>query len=249
MLFCVLISMLMAVIYNYSTVQTLDKNTLYGAYEVIVGYSDFVELSVNNLEGIFLIYILSFPVINSFVKNFSKNAVYIFTRIKSRSKWLISKQLSVGFYAFLISAVYFAAKLLLSGSRIHFINLLVCFLIFFLSVWIFCCAVCTLSLLTGTVKSYIIMVILYSVLGLAVTFYYLNYSTLTAIAGVILNPAARFMLNWNYELSEMMPTEQFLLLNPTVSIIYFIAILIIINVISVIIINKNNISLWLFDEE
>lgn len=130
-LFCVFLSALMGIIYHFSTVVLSDTNSVYGSFESIVGYNDFIEISVSNLEGVLLIFILAFPLVNYFVKDFTKVETYIFTRISSKALFIFFKQMSLLLYGFVSTAIYFLVKLILFNQPLNIRNTLYCFFIFY----------------------------------------------------------------------------------------------------------------------
>lgn len=239
----------MGVLYHFSTNIEADIDNAFGSFEAIVGYNDFMEISLTNLSGLFLIFILSFPMMNYFVKGFSVTTAYIFTRIKSKTRFILSKQAVLAFYCFISSATYFAVKLSLGSYGLKPANIFICFVVFWLFFTVFCSSVCTFSLLFGTVKAYMILLIVNSALCLSVTIYYLNYSATTQWLFVFLNPTAHFMLNWGAELSEMVSPDYLSLISPAAGIAYFLIILAILNVISAAAINNRDIGIKFFDEE
>ncbi len=238
----------MGVIYIFSASQTSEPDSVFSTFEAVVGYNSFNDFSLSNLDGIFIILILSLPIINYFVKNFSKTSVYIFTRLKSRGLYILSKQLSLVFYCFISSLAYFLVKLPFAEMKVNISYTIICFLVFFLFLTLFCSAVCTFSLWLGTIKSFIIFVFAACILCMSVTIYYLEYSAVAQLLFVIINPTAHFMLNWGTELSEMMGNAAGFI-KPTASIIYFIILLMVLNLLSVKFINNKNIAIKFFDEE
>lgn len=239
----------MGIIYIFSASQTTKPDSVFSAFEAVVGYNSFNDFSLSNLYGIFVILILSLPVINYFVKDFSKTSVYIFTRLKSRSSYILSKQFALVFYCFISSLAYFLVKLPFAKFKVSFSYTIICFLVFFLFLTVFCSAACTFSLWLGTIKSFIIFVFIACMLCMSVTIYYLEYSAITQLLFVIINPAAHFMLNWGTELSEMMSDTAVSFIKPTASIIYFVILIIVLNLFSIKFINNKNIAIKFFDEE
>ena len=80
------LSIFTGLIYSFSTDIINKTSSVSSSFEAIVGYNDFFEYGLANLQGVIIFFILSLPTINYYEKNLSKVNAYIFSRIKSKSK-------------------------------------------------------------------------------------------------------------------------------------------------------------------
>lgn len=242
-------AIILGIIYSLSFKAMNEGNSLAVTFENIVGYTDFLDYGFSNLRGVIVLFILSLPVMNYYEKNLSKVNAYIFSRIKSRNSYFNKKLLYLSFFCLISSVLYFAAKMLFSGCLVFDEKLILCFADLFLSLLIFSACVCLISVFTGCVRAYLIMVIIYCALIFSVTVCYFNCNQVFVFLFIILNPCARYMLSWNNEYTEMLSDYQIKLMSPTVSIFYFLTLFFIYLIIMNIAVNKFNMSLRHYDEE
>ncbi len=240
---------ILGIIYSLSTTVINEGNSVAATFEKIVGYNDFLDYGFSNLQGVIVLFLLSLPVMNYYEKNLSKANAYIFSRIKSKSSYFNKKFLCLAFFCLISSMLYFVTKMLLNGRLIFDVNLIICFTDFFLSLFIFSACVCLVSVFAGCVRAYLIMVIIYCALIFSVTVCYYNCNQVFVFLFIILNPCARFMMNWNNEYMEMLNDYQIKLMSPNVSILYFLALVFVYLIVMNITVNKFNMSLRHYDEE
>lgn len=242
-------AVLLGIIYSLSTTVINEGNSVAVTFERIVGYNDFLDYGFSNLQGVIVLFLLSLPVMNHYEKNLSKANVYIFSRINSKSSYFNKKLLYLSFFCLISSVLYFMIKMLFSGCLIFDVNLILCFADFFLSLLIFSACVCLISVFAGCVRAYLIMVIIYCALIFSVTVCYYNCNQVFVFLFIILNPCARYMMNWNNEYMEMLSDDQIKLMSPNVSIPYFLTLVFIYLIVMNITVNKFNMSLRHYDEE
>ncbi len=243
------LSIFTGLIYSFSTDIINKTSSVSSSFEAIVGYNDFFEYGLANLQGVIILFILSLPTINYYEKNLSKVNAYIFSRIKSKSKYFLTKFLYLCLFDLISSAFYFMSKMFFDKNFIISKNMALCFVNFFLALVIFSSFVCLMSVFIGCTRSYLIMVVIYCVLIFLVTTCYYNCNNISVWMLILLNPCARFMINWNGEYLQILSEFQTKMMLPVVSIIYF-AVLVLVSIfILIFTTNKYDISFKLYDEE
>lgn len=243
------LSVFMSLVYTFSADALNNENTVSGIFENLVGYNDFYSTGFSNLKGVLLIFILALPMINYFEKNLSKANVYIFTRGKIKQKYFAERFAFLGIYCFISALLFLIFKLLFIEYIEIGINIVLCFLNFFLTLYVFSCAVCIVSIFVGSVSSYLLFVIIYCALTFSVTLCYYKYSYLFMVFFILLNPTARYMLSWNEGYSEMLNSRELELMSPWVSIAYNVILLVGWAVAMCILLGQFDLSLKQYDEE
>ena len=219
-------SLSLAVIFNYTMITPIELNNISFIHEALIGESNFFEISLTNLDGLLLIFLLSIPLIDFYAKNSNIVMIYILTRMDNKNIFIIKKQLSLMVYCFEASVIYVITRITLLNKEVDLRKALFCIIVFFLYLLLFCSIVCTYSFLLGTVKSYIATIIFFYLSIISITIYYLKGNNLFEILFIDLNPTSRFMLNWYPDLFEIISPISCKILNYNLNIIYLVLLIV-----------------------